>query len=60
MTNINNWLIGTVAIIGGCSILALLVKSCRKKSYPEYISNYSAPPQNIGYAVKLAIKSWQV
>lgn len=22
--------------------------------------NYSAPPQNIGYAVKLAIKSWQV
>ena len=23
-------------------------------------SNYSAPPQNIGYAVKLAIKSWQV
>lgn len=22
--------------------------------------NYSAPPQNIGYAVKLAINSWQV
>lgn len=39
MTNINNWLIGTVAIIGGCSILALLVKSCRKKSYPEYITD---------------------
>lgn len=39
MTNINNWLIGTAAIIGGCSILALLVKSCRKKSYPEYITD---------------------
>ena len=25
-----------------------------------HICNYSAPPQNIGYAVKLAIKSWQV
>ena len=39
MTNINNWLIGTAAIIGGCSIFALLVKSCRKKSYPEYITD---------------------
>ena len=32
--------------------------------YPSYLyfikGNYSAPPQNIGYAVKLAIKSWQV
>ena len=26
----------------------------------QYSGNYSAPPQNIGYAVKLAIKSWQV
>ncbi len=30
MGNINNWIIGMVAIIGGCSILALLVKSCEK------------------------------
>ena len=28
--------------------------------YVGKIGNYSAPPQNIGYAVKLAIKSWQV
>ena len=39
MTNINNWLIGTVAIIGGGSILALLVKNCRKKSYPKYVED---------------------
>lgn len=39
MENINNWIIGTVAIIGGCSILALLAKSCKKKSYPKYITD---------------------
>ena len=26
----------------------------------DVMGNYSAPPQNIGYAVKLAINSWQV
>ena len=31
-----------------------------QKAAEERKSNYSAPPQNIGYAVKLAIKSWQV
>lgn len=39
MGNINNWIIGMVAIIGGCSILALLVKSCEKKSYSKYIAD---------------------
>ena len=34
---------------------------CKLTHYdPRCIGNYSAPPQNIGYAVKLAIKSWQV
>lgn len=39
MTNIDNWIIGTVAIIGSCTALALLVKNCRKKRYPEYLKD---------------------
>lgn len=35
----NNWIIGTMAIIGGCLVLALMVKSCKKKSYPEYLKD---------------------
>ena len=38
----------------------LFIINLGNQKYDEFFSNYSAPPQNIGYAVKLAIKSWQV
>lgn len=39
MINVNNWLIGTMAMIVGGAVLALVVKTCRKKSYSEYLKD---------------------